>query len=66
MRDRARVGVGELAVGVGPGPFTGLRVGMVTARTLGAVLGIDVVGVCSLDALALEGKEAFFDGVAHA
>jgi tRNA threonylcarbamoyladenosine biosynthesis protein TsaB len=46
---------GELsavAVGVGPGPYTGLRVGVVTARVLGSVLGIPVHGVCSLDLIA--------------
>ena len=52
---RAGAGVADLTdvvVGVGPGPFTGLRVGVVTARVMGAALGVPVHGVCGLDALA--------------
>ncbi len=40
--------------GAGPGPFTGLRVGMVTAAAFGDALGIPVHPVCSLDAIAHE------------
>jgi tRNA threonylcarbamoyladenosine biosynthesis protein TsaB len=47
----------SIVVGVGPGPYTGLRVGVVTARTLGYVLDIPVYGVCSLDAIALAAAE---------
>jgi tRNA threonylcarbamoyl adenosine modification protein YeaZ len=47
-----------VAVGVGPGPFTGLRVGLVTARTLGFSLGIPVYGVCTHDVLAAEAIDA--------
>ncbi len=43
-----------VAVGVGPGPYTGLRVGVVTARVLGAALDIPVYGVCSLDVIAAD------------
>jgi tRNA threonylcarbamoyladenosine biosynthesis protein TsaB len=43
-----------IGVGVGPGPFTGLRVGLVTARTLGFVLEIPVYGLCTLDVVAVE------------
>jgi tRNA threonylcarbamoyl adenosine modification protein YeaZ len=43
--------VGRLVVGLGPGPYTGLRVGIVTAAALGDVVGVPVHGVCSLDAV---------------
>jgi tRNA threonylcarbamoyladenosine biosynthesis protein TsaB len=46
-----------VAVGVGPGPYTGLRVGVVTARTLGLALDIPVYGVCSLDVVAAATEE---------
>jgi tRNA threonylcarbamoyl adenosine modification protein YeaZ len=41
-----------VVVGSGPGPFTGLRVGMATAAAFGHALGVAVRGVCSLDAIA--------------
>jgi tRNA threonylcarbamoyl adenosine modification protein YeaZ len=43
--------LGAVVVGCGPGPFTGLRVGMATAAAYGHALGIPVYGVCSLDAI---------------
>ncbi|QDQ96677.1 tRNA (adenosine(37)-N6)-threonylcarbamoyltransferase complex dimerization subunit type 1 TsaB [Tomitella fengzijianii] len=43
-----------VVVGAGPGPFTGLRVGMATAAAFGDALGIPVHGVCSLDAIAAQ------------
>lgn len=43
-----------VVAGTGPAPFTGLRVGLVTARTLALALGVPVLGVPSLDALAVQ------------
>ncbi|MFF7747660.1 tRNA (adenosine(37)-N6)-threonylcarbamoyltransferase complex dimerization subunit type 1 TsaB [Streptomyces sp. NPDC007971] len=41
-----------IVVGVGPGPYTGLRVGLMTADTFGLALGVPVYGLCTLDGLA--------------
>ncbi|MEE1928037.1 tRNA (adenosine(37)-N6)-threonylcarbamoyltransferase complex dimerization subunit type 1 TsaB [Streptomyces sp. TRM 70351] len=44
--------VTHLVVGVGPGPYTGLRVGLATAAAFSAALGIPVHGLCTLDGIA--------------
>ena len=52
----AGVGMGDLeavVVGCGPGPFTGLRVGMASAAAYGHALNLPVYGVCSLDAIGV-------------
>src|SRR3954454_13296425 len=46
--------VTDVVVGIGPGPFTGLRVGIVTGRTFAFALGLPVRGLTSLDAIAHE------------
>jgi tRNA threonylcarbamoyl adenosine modification protein YeaZ len=63
---RAGAGRGDLtgvAVGTGPGPYTGLRAGLVTARVLGSALGIRTDGICSLDVIAA-GTAALASGFA--
>ena len=58
-----RQDVTAVAVGVGPGPYTGLRVGLVTARTLSLALDVPVYGVCTLDVLAAQAvDEGAVDG----
>lgn len=46
----------DVVCGLGPGPFTGLRVGVVTARVLAFATGARLRGLCSLDALAASGE----------
>ena len=56
----AKVLIGDLeavAVGVGPGPYTGLRVGVVTALAIGDALGVPAHGVCTLDVLASQARD---------
>ena len=49
-----RLDITAVAVGTGPGPYTGLRAGLVTARVLGSALGVPVYGVCTLDVIAAD------------
>jgi tRNA threonylcarbamoyl adenosine modification protein YeaZ len=44
----------QVVVGMGPGPFTGLRVGIAFAQTFALARGIPVIGVCSLDAIKID------------
>ena len=52
--------VDEVVVGMGPGPFTGLRVGIAFAQSFALARQIPVRGVCSLDAIAMQIQEADF------
>ncbi|MEM9575273.1 MAG: tRNA (adenosine(37)-N6)-threonylcarbamoyltransferase complex dimerization subunit type 1 TsaB [Pseudomonadota bacterium] len=46
--------IGKIAVSIGPGSFTGIRVGVATARSLGLALEKQVVGVSTLEAIAAD------------
>jgi tRNA threonylcarbamoyl adenosine modification protein YeaZ len=52
--------VDEVVVGMGPGPFTGLRVGIAFAQSFALAREIPVRGVCSLDAIAAQVREKDF------
>ena len=47
----------QVVVGMGPGPFTGLRVGIAFSRTFALSRGIPIIGVCSLDAIEIDSDE---------
>ena len=47
----------QVVVGMGPGPFTGLRVGIAFAQTFALARDIPVIGVCSLDAINVDQSE---------
>ena len=52
LREAGDGEITHVVAGMGPGPFTGLRAGLVTGRTLGFAWALPVHGVCSLDAAA--------------
>ena len=52
--------IDEVVVGMGPGPFTGLRVGIAFAQSFALARGISIRGVCSLDAIAAQVSEKDF------
>ncbi len=47
----------QVVIGMGPGPFTGLRVGITFAHTFALARNIPVIGVCSLDAIVIDKAE---------
>jgi tRNA threonylcarbamoyl adenosine modification protein YeaZ len=54
----SRLDITAVAAGTGPGPYTGLRAGLVTARVLGSALGVPVHGICTLDVIAADARAA--------
>jgi tRNA threonylcarbamoyl adenosine modification protein YeaZ len=59
--DARMADVEAVVSGLGPGPFTGLRVGVVTAATIADARRLPVVGVCSLDAVGAGARTVVTD-----
>ena len=57
--------VQAVAVGIGPGPYSGLRVGIAFGIGLARAWGVPIVGVCSLDARAWQVASSLEEGTAH-
>ena len=53
----SQAGIDRVVCGTGPAPFTGLRAGLVTARVVAFSGGVPLLGICSLDVLALQGLD---------
>ena len=57
--DTGFAGLGAVAVSIGPGSFTGVRVGVSAARGFAMALKIPAIGVTTLEAIAAEAREKF-------
>lgn len=53
----------HVATSVGPGSFTGIRIGVVTARTLSQVMDVPCIGISSLESMALKGFDYYFRNI---
>ena len=49
--------IDQVVVGMGPGPFTGLRVGIAFGETFALARGIEVIGVCSIDGIDVDSDD---------
>jgi len=60
--DLKPVGIDRVVIGIGPGPFTGLRVGIAAAKFFAIGASAEIVGICSLDAIAFDYYNSGLEG----